>query len=313
MNKKSKILITGSSGMVGRTIVERLHKEGFSNLLLPRSKDLDLKSQSDVDDYFLKNSIDYVFHLAAKVGGIAANIASPADFLYENLLMQSNVIQAAHKNKIKKMLFLGSSCIYPRECPQPMLEEYLLTGKLEPTNEGYALAKISGLKLCEYFNKQYNDNFICLMPCNLYGPYDHFESENSHVMSALISRFNKAKKEKLPYVEIWGTGSARREFLYTEDIADAMFFFMEKYESKDMPPFVNIGTGNDISIKELAYLIKTLIGFDGEIRFDTSKPDGMPKKLLDVSKANSLGWKHNKTIEDGIKNTINWYLEQNIK
>jgi len=309
MDKNANILVTGGSGMIGKTLVARLNAEGFKNISLPSSSELDLRSQNDVETYFSRKKMDYVFHLAAKVGGIAANIASPVDFLYDNLLIQSNVLHAAYKNKVKKLLFLGSSCIYPRECPQPMVEESLLTGRLEPTNEGYALAKITGLKLCEYLNKQHNTNFICLMPCNIYGPNDHFGAENSHVMSALISRFHKAKLDNSSHIDVWGTGNARREFLYTEDIVDAMMFFMERFEAKNLPSFINIGSGSDISIKDLAYLIKDSMGYNGEIRFDSSKPDGMPKKLLDTSKAELLGWKSKVRIDNGIKKTVSWYVQ----
>jgi GDP-L-fucose synthase len=312
MNKNSIILITGGRGMVGSALIARLKKDKFTNLLIPTSKELDLTSQKNVSDYFSKNKIDYVFHLAAKVGGIAANIESPAYFLYENLVIQSNVIHAAYQNKIKKLLFLGSSCIYPKDYKQPLKEEYLLADKLEPTNEGYAISKIAGLKLCEYYNKQYGTNFISLMPCNLYGENDHFETKNSHVISSLIYKFTKAKKENLPTVEVWGTGKARREFLYAGDVADAMIFFMKNYDAKDMPSFVNIGSGKDISIKELASVIKKIVGYKGKIIFDTSKPDGMLKKLLDVKKATKLGWKQKTPIEIGLKKTITWY-NKNIK
>jgi GDP-L-fucose synthase len=313
MNKNSTILITGGGGMVGSALIARLKKNKFNNLLTPTSKELDLTSQKKVFDYFSKNQIDYVFHLAAKVGGIAANIESPADFLYENIIMESNVIHAAYKNNIKKLVFLGSSCIYPKECKQPMKEDSLLTGKLEPTNEGYALAKIAGLKLCEYYNKQYKTNYIALMPCNLYGENDHFELKKSHVISALIYKFTKAKKENSPFVEIWGTGKAQREFLYIDDLVDALYFFMKKYDAKDLPNFVNIGSGVDISIKELAILIKKITKYSGDIHFDKSKPDGMLRKLLDTTEAEKLGWKHKTSIEAGLKKTIKWYLGQENK
>lgn len=304
-----KILITGGNGMVGKALVKKLGGEGYNNLLLPNSKELNLRNQKEVEDYFSINKPEYVFHLAAKVGGIAANMNYPAEFLYDNLAMETNVIESSRKNDVKKLLFLGSSCIYPRECPQPMKEEDLLTGKLEPTNEGYALAKICGLKLCEFYNKQYGTDFINLMPPNIYGVNDHFESEKSHVISALITKFNDANKNKAESVEIWGTGVSRREFLYVDDAADAMFYFMKNYSAKDISPFVNIGSGEDISIKELAFLIKDMIGYKGELKFDPSKPDGMPKKLLDSSKAADLGWKAKTGLKDGLKNTIDWYLK----
>jgi len=307
--KDKKILITGGDGMVGKALVKRFDREGYNHLLLPNHKELDLRNQKDVKDYFNTNKPEYVFHLAAQVGGIAANIKSPAEFLYNNLIMESNVIESARENSIKKLLFLGSSCIYPRECPQPMKEEHLLTGKLEPTNEGYALAKICGLKMCEYYNKQYGTNFINLMPPNIYGINDHFESEKSHVISSLITKFNDAKENKSKSVEIWGTGISRREFLFVEDVADAMVYFMKNYSAKEIGPFINIGSGEDISIKDLAFLIKDIMKYGGEIKFDASKPDGMPKKLLDSSKAASLGWKANTNLKDGLKKTIEWYLK----
>lgn len=295
--------------MVGKALVKRLQEEGCDNLLLPNSKELDLRNQKDVENYFNTNKPEYVFHLAAKVGGIAANIASPDDFLEDNLSIEKNVIKSARENSVDKLLFLGSSCIYPRDCPQPMKEEDLLTGKLEPTNEGYALAKICGLKMCEYSNKQYGTNFINLMPPNIYGINDHFESEKSHVISSLITKFNDAKNRESKSVEIWGTGISRREFLFVEDVADAMVYFMEKYSAKEITPFINIGSGEDISIKDLAFLIKDIMKYDGELIFDASKPDGMPKKLLDNSKATNLGWKAKTNLREGFKKTIEWYLK----
>lgn len=304
-----KILITGSNGMVGKALVKKLRERGNNNLLLPPSEELDLRKQKDVENYFEINKPEYVFHIAARVGGIAANIASPAQFLYDNLIMESNVIESSRKNSVKKLLFLGSSCIYPRDCPQPMKEEYLLTGKLEPTNEGYALAKICGLKLCEYYNKQYGTNFINLMPPNIYGINDHFESEKSHVISALITKFINAKQNNSEFVEVWGTGISRREFLFVEDVADAMIYFMENFSAREISPFINIGSGEDVSIKELALLIKDIVGYTGELKFDATKPDGMPKKLLDNSKAFNLGWKAKTPLRDGIKETVEWYIE----
>lgn len=305
--KDKKILITGSDGMVGKALVKRLEEEGCKNFLLPNYKELDLRNQNDVRNYFENNKPEYVFHLAAKVGGIAANINSPAEFLYDNLAMEINVIESAKRSSVEKLLFLGSSCIYPRECPQPMKEEHLLTGKLEPTNEGYALAKISGLKMCEYYNKQYGTNFINLMPPNIYGINDHFELEKSHVISSLITKFDYAKKNKLESVEVWGTGVSRREFLFVDDAADAMVYFMKNYSAKDIGPFVNIGSSQDISIKELAFLIKDVMNYTGEIIFNSDKPDGMPKKLLDSSKAANLGWKAKTSLNEGLKKTLEWY------
>jgi GDP-L-fucose synthase len=309
MDINSKILVTGSSGMVGKALVRRLRERGYYFLLLPDLKELNLKNQKEVEDYFEKNKPEYVFHIAAKVGGIASNIAAPAEFLYDNLAMEVNVIESARKNSVKKLLFLGSSCIYPRECEQPMREEYLLTGKLEPTNEGYALAKICGLKLCEYYNKQYGTDFISLMPPNIYGLNDHFGSDSSHVVSALITKFNDAKTQNKEFVEIWGTGSAKREFLFVEDAADAMVYFMENYSAKEIGPFVNIGSGEEVSIKELAFLIKGTIKYNGELRFDSTKPDGMPRKLLDNSKAAILGWKAKTNLREGLEKTADWYLK----
>jgi GDP-L-fucose synthase len=305
-----KILITGGNGMVGKALVKGLEEEGCKNLLIPYSKELNLINQKEVEDYFETNKPEYVFHLAAKVGGIAANMNAPADFFRDNSTMNNNVIESARQNHVKKLLFLGSSCIYPRECPQPMKEEDLLTGKLEPTNEGYALAKICGLKMCEYYNKQYGTDFISLMPPNIYGVNDHFASEKSHVISALITKFDDANKNKSEYAEIWGTGVSRREFLYVDDVADAMFYFMKNYSAKDIGPFVNIGSGEDISIKDLAFLIKDIMGYSGELKFDTSKPDGMPKKLLNSSKAANLGWKAKTNLREGLKKTIEGYINK---
>ena len=299
--------------MVGLSLVDKMRAVGFSNLLVPSSQELNLTRQKIVEEYFCGNKIDYVFHLAGKVGGIAANMASPAEFLFNNLLMAANITEAARKSNIKKLLFLGSSCIYPRECPQPMKEEYLLAGKPEPTNEGYALAKITGLKLCEFYNKQYGTNFISLMPCNLYGPNDHFGRESSHVMPALIARFVTARNEGRESLEVWGTGKPKREFLYVDDLSDAMLFFMNKYNANDLPAFVNIGSGADISIKDLTFLIKDNVGYKGEIKFDPSKPDGMPIKLLDTEKGTRLGWKAHTSLKEGIKKTISWYLSSGQK
>ena len=309
MNKKSKILVTGAGGMVGKTLVNELKIKGFLNLLTPNSKELNLKNKEEVEPYFMKHEPEYVFHLAAKVGGIKANMNYPAEFLYENLFIQSNVIEASRKFKVKKLLFLGSSCIYPKDSPQPMSEDLLLSNKLEPTNEAYAIAKIAGLKMCEYYNKQYGTNFISLMPCNLYGYNDHFEPENSHVISALILKFHEAKLENKNFVDVWGSGNPRRELLFVDDVADAMIYFMLNYDAKDLMPFINIGYGEDISIKELAFMIKEIIGYDGEVKFDTNKPDGMLKKLLDVSKAKNLGWKSKTELREGLKKTYEWFKE----
>jgi len=311
MSINSKILVTGSRGMVGGSLVRKLKEKEYNNLLLPSSSELDLRNQKAVQDYFKDNKPEYIFHIAAKVGGIGANINSPSDFLTDNLLMQSNVISSARDNDVKKLLFLGSSCIYPRECPQPMKEEHLLSGKLEPTNEGYAISKVCGLKECEFSNKQYGTNFISLMPPNLYGLNDHFEPEKSHVVSALITKFHNAKNQNLEFVDVWGTGTPRREFLYVDDCADAMIYFMQKYSAKEIGPFLNIGSGKDISIKDLAHLIKEVVGYSGELKFDTSKPDGMPKKLLDSSKAQEMGWEAKTELREGLGKTYQWYLENN--
>jgi GDP-L-fucose synthase len=310
MLSDSKIFVAGSRGMVGSAIVRTLLRQGFTNLLIPNSKELDLRIQSDVNKFFKANQPNYVFLAAAKVGGILANNSYPADFIVDNIMIQTNVIQAAFENKTEKLLFLGSSCIYPKLAPQPLKEEYLLTGSLEPTNEAYAIAKIAGLKMCEYFNRQHHTNFISAMPTNLYGINDNFNLQNSHVLPALIRKFIEAKKNNLETVEIWGTGSPLREFLYVDDLADASVFLMKNYTGNET---VNVGTGEEISILNLAYLIKETIGYSGEIIFDITKPDGTPRKLLDVSKLNAMGWRYQVSLKDGIKNTIAWIEENNFE
>lgn len=310
MDKNDRILITGASGMVGSSLIQELKFSGYENLLTPTSKELDLVSQQATFSYFEKHDIDYVFHLAGHIGGIKASITQPVEFLYNNNQIIMNTIYAAYKNNIKKLLLLGSSCIFPRECPQPMKPEHLLTGELEPTNEGYALAKISGLKLCEYLNRQYGSNFISLMPCNLYGINDHYDSENSHVLSALISKMHRAKIENSPSVEIWGSGNTRREFLFTSDIASAMVYFMNTYNFSDLENFVNIGSGIDHTIKEIAQMIKNVVGYTGELKFDITKPDGMPKKLLDVSIAKKLGWTAKIPLAEGLHMAYKDYLKK---
>jgi len=298
MNKTDKIYIAGHRGMVGSAIKKKLEQEGFKNQLLKTSDELDLRNQEAVHVFFDKERPDYVFLAAAKVGGILANDTYRADFIYENLMIESNIIYEAWKSKVKKLLFLGSSCIYPKMAPQPLKEEYLLTGLLEHTNEPYAIAKIAGIKLCDAFRSQYGCNFISVMPTNLYGPNDHYDLKNSHVLPALIRKFHEAKINQEPFVTIWGTGEPKREFLHVDDVADACLFLMEKY---DEPGLVNVGTGTDQSILELAKMVAAIVGFKGGIRNDLSKPDGTPRKLMDVSKINTLGWKARISLEDGIR------------
>ena len=305
MNVNDKIYIAGHDGMVGTTLVNLLKQSGFNNLIFRSLADLDLRIQMDVDEFFSKNKPDYVFLLAAKVGGIQANIDKPAEFIYDNLMIQSNIIHNCYKYSVQKLLFVGSSCIYPRNSLQPMKEEYLLDGKLEPTNEAYAIAKIAGIKMCQNYQKQYNSNFISVMPSNIYGLNDNFDLKNSHVLSALIRRFHGAKINNLPEVIVWGSGKAKREFLFVEDLCRAMIFLMQKY---DNPEIINIGSGKDISIKELANLIKKIVGFKGKLEFDHSKPDGMPRKLLDITKINRLGWNARVSLETGIEKTYRWFL-----
>ncbi|CAN5117171.1 GDP-L-fucose synthase [soil metagenome] len=298
MDKSSKIYIAGHQGMVGAALLRKLQKEGFSNFVLRTSGELNLTNQQAVTAFFSEQKPDYVFLAAAKVGGIVANSTYPAQFLYENLMIQNNVIHQSYESGVKKLLFLASSCIYPKLAPQPLKEEYLLTGSLEPTNEAYAIAKISGVKMCEAYNKQHGCNFISLMPTNLYGPNDNYDLETSHVLPALLRKFNEAKTKGLKNVEVWGTGEPRREFLHVDDLANACFHLMRTYEGTIS---VNIGTGKDISIKELAEMIKKITGFTGQTTWNTSKPDGTPRKLLDVSLIHSSGWKHTIGLEEGIR------------
>jgi GDP-L-fucose synthase len=306
MEKDSKIYIAGHRGLVGSAIWHRLETEGYNNLILKTSKELDLTRQIAVERFFKKEQPEYVFLAAAKVGGIYANSTYPAEFIYNNLTIQCNVIAAAYRFGVKKLLFLGSSCIYPRDCPQPMKEEYLLSGYLEPTNEPYAIAKIAGIKMCQSYNRQYGTNFISVMPTNLYGPGDNFDLKNSHVLPALIRKFHEAKLNKKESVEVWGTGTPRREFLYVEDLAEACVFLMENYNESVI---INIGTGKDITIKELAETIKDIIEVESKIVWDTTKPNGMPRKLLDISKLTSLGWNAKTSLREGIKMTCEWYLQ----
>ncbi len=307
MEKSSKIYVAGHRGMVGSAIHRKLQKEGFNNIITRTSKELDLRNQAAVSAFFELEKPEYVFLAAAKVGGIIANNTYRADFLYENIQIQNNVIHSAYVVGVKKLMFLGSSCIYPKLAPQPLKEEYLLTGTLEPTNEPYAIAKIAGIKMCESYRAQYNCNFISVMPTNLYGINDNYHPQNSHVLPALIRRFHEAKINKLEYVEIWGTGSPLREFLFSDDLASACFFLMQNYNESE---FINIGTGHDLSIKELALLIKRIIGYEGEIKFDTSKPDGTPRKLMDVSKLHAFGWKHTIELAEGIELAYEDFLKK---
>jgi GDP-L-fucose synthase len=302
MKKEDKIFVAGHRGMVGSAIVRKLKKENYNNLVLRTSSELDLRNQQAVEAFFETEKPDYVFLAAARVGGIVANNTYRADFIYDNLAIQNNVIHQSFKTGVKKLLFLGSSCIYPRLAPQPIKEEYLLTGELEKTNEPYAIAKIAGLKMCEAYRHQYGCQFISIMPTNLYGPNDNYDLNNSHVLPALIRKFYEAVEQNKPEVTIWGTGSPRREFLHVDDLADACFFLMQHYEGEWA---LNVGTGEDISIAELAELIKNIAGYKGKLSYDKSKPDGTPRKLLDVSRIHSLGWKHRISLIEGIRSVWN--------
>ena len=298
MEKNSKIYIAGHRGMVGSAIYRKLQKEGYNNIITRSSTELDLRIQKDVEEFFEREKPEYVFLAAAKVGGIVANNTYRADFLYENLQIQNNIIHSSYLNDVKKLMFLGSSCIYPKLASQPLTEDYLLTGPLEPTNEPYAIAKIAGIKMCDAYRSQYGCNYISVMPTNLYGYNDNYHPQNSHVLPALIRRFHEAKTNNMPDVTIWGTGTPKREFLFADDLAEACYYLMQNYNEEGL---VNIGTGEDISIKDLALLIKDIIGYEGAIKFDTSKPDGTPRKLMDVSKLHSKGWHHKIELRDGIK------------
>jgi len=298
MKHTDKIYVAGHRGMVGSAIVRKLKKEGYQNLLLRISKELDLRDQKAVEEFFKKEKPDYVFLAAAKVGGILANNEHPADFIYDNLAIQNNVIHQSYLNGVKKLMFLGSSCIYPKLAPQPLKEDYLLTGHLEPTNDAYAVAKIAGIKMCEAYRRQHGCNFIAAMPTNLYGPGDNYDLKSSHVLPALLRKFHEAKINHEPFVTIWGSGKPLREFLHADDLADALYFMMEHY---DEAQFLNVGTGSDLSIRELAELIKKIVGYEGELKFDSTKPDGTPRKLLDVSRLTALGWKPKIGFEDGIR------------
>ncbi|EQB39060.1 GDP-L-fucose synthase [Sulfurimonas hongkongensis] len=327
MNKSSKIYIAGHKGLVGSAIVKNLQSKGYTNLVSRTHQELDLLNQKDVEEFFKKEKPEYVILAAAKVGGIVANNTYRADFIYENLQVQNNVIHQSYRHKVKKLLFLGSTCIYPKDAPQPMSEDSLLTSPLEYTNEPYAVAKIAGIKMCESYNIQYGTNFISVMPTNLYGPNDNFDLETSHVLPALLRKMHEAKVDNLERVEIWGSGNPRREFMYSEDMADACVYLMEKIDFKEIQPsrhsqldweskseirntHINIGTGIDISIKELANLIKEIVGFKGKLHFNTNKPDGTMLKLTDVTKLHNLGWRHKVELEEGIKTMYEWYKNE---
>ncbi len=304
MEKEAKIYVAGHRGMAGSAIIRQLKLKGYHNFVFRTSKELDLSNQQAVADFFSAEKPDYVFLAAAKVGGIVANNTFRGEFIYKNLMIQSNVIHQSYINKVKKLLFLGSSCIYPKLAPQPLKEDYLLTGQLEYTNEPYAIAKIAGIKMCEAYRTEYGCNFISVMPTNLYGPNDNYDLQNSHVLPALIRKFHEAKENNQPFVEIWGSGMPKREFLHVADLAEACYFLMENYNDSTL---INIGTGEDVTIKELAELIQEIVGFEGELRFNTTKPDGTPRKLMDVTKLTNLGWKYKIKLEEGIATTYKLY------
>ncbi len=308
MEKNSRIYVAGHKGLVGSAIVRKLIEKGYGNIICREHGELDLTDKNEVEAFFISEKPEYVFLAAAKVGGIKANSTQPADFFYINSMIQNNVINSAYKSGVSKLLFLGSSCIYPKMCPQPIKEEYLLSGYLEETNEAYALAKITGLKMCQYYNIQYGTNYISCMPTNLYGPNDNFDLETSHVLPALLRKFHEAKELGDPTVEIWGSGSPLREFLHVNDMADACVFLMEEYSGLE---HVNIGTGKEITIRELAMMIGEIVGYKGELVFDADKPDGTPRKLLDVSKLNGLGWRYKIELAEGIRETYQWYIDYN--
>ncbi len=317
MEKNSKIFVAGHRGLVGSALVRRLRAEGFNNLVLRTHSELDLTEQAAVRDFFALEKPEYVFLAAAKVGGIMANNTQPADFIWRNLQIQNNVIDASYRNGVKKLLLLGSSCIYPRMCPQPMKEEHLLTGPLEPTNEPYALAKIAGIKMCQSYNRQYGTNFIAVMPTNLYGINDNFDLQNSHVLPALLRKFHEAKERGDKQVVCWGTGSALREFLYVDDMADGCVFLMRNFDptkeqNQKGDVFLNLGTGREVSIRELTELIGQVVGYQGEIVWDSTKPDGTPRKLLDVSRMADLGWKYRTELADGVKAVYEWYVNEHV-
>ena len=313
MKAESKIYIAGHRGLVGSAITRRLKSGGYSNLSLRTHAELDLLDQRAVEDFFSREQPEYVFLAAAKVGGINANNTYRADFIYQNLMMELNIIHASYRHGVKKLMFLGSSCIYPKHAPQPMKEEYLLTGLLEPTNEPYAVAKIAGIKMCGAYNRQYGSNFMSAMPTNLYGPGDNYDLNNSHVLPALIRKMHEAKVHNTKEVEVWGTGSPRREFLYSDDLADACVYLMERYDAADVGEFINIGVGKEITVREAAQLIAEVVGFRGQLVFDTSKPDGTPRKLLDVSRLHALGWQAKTGFREGIAKAYADYLQNVAK
>lgn len=306
MYKDSKIFVAGGqSGLVGTAIVRNLRSQGYKKIIIKKRQELNLLDKNQVGEFFKKEKPEYIFLAAAKVGGIMANKTQKADFIYDNLQIQNNVIYYAWKYKIKKLLFLGSSCIYPKHAPQPIKESYFMTGHLEETNDAYAIAKIAGIKMCQSFNEQYKTNFISVMPTNLYGPNDNFDLQNSHVIPALIRKIHQAKINNLPFVAIWGSGNAFREFMYVDDAADAFVFLMKHYDNSEI---INVGTGKDITIKQLAHIIKKIVGYQGNIKWDKTKPDGTPRKLLNVSKLFKLGWKPKILLEEGLKKEYEWYL-----
>jgi GDP-L-fucose synthase len=304
MNRKDRIYIAGHRGLVGSALLRRVQGEGFTHILTASRNELDLRDQAAVNCWFRENRPEYVFLAAGTVGGILANSTRPAEFIYDNMMIHGTVVHAAHVYGVRKLLYLGSSCIYPRECPQPMKEEHLLTSRLEPTNEPYAVAKIAGIKLCQAYRRQYGCNFISAMPTNLYGPNDNFDLDSSHVLPALVRKFHEAREKGERRVVVWGTGNPRREFLHVDDLADACLFLMDRYDSEEI---VNVGTGKDVSIRELAEMIAEIVGFEGEIGFDTGKPDGTPRKLLDVTRLASLGWRPRIPLREGIEQVCRWY------
>jgi GDP-L-fucose synthase len=310
MNKESKIYIAGHAGLVGSAVYRKLRKEGYTNIVTQPHGELDLLRQSSVESFFETERPEYVVLAAAKVGGIYANSTYPAQFIFENLSIQGNVIHAAYLFRVKKLLFLGSACSYPRECPQPIREEYLLTGPLEATNEPYAVAKIAGIKLCEAYNRQYGTNFICAVPTNAYGPNDNFHPENSHVIPALLQKFHDADQKRDSEVRLWGTGAPFREFIYADDLADAIRFLLQNHDGSEI---INVGSGEEVSTRELAYMIGDIVGFKGRIRFDLSKPDGAPRKALDITKILGLGWRPEFSLLEGLQKTYQWFLKHQPK